>query len=162
MMQSMRTHFHLMRTVVTFVLLIGAAFANAAALPYDEASDARTEIVQALSSARSANVPLLVVFGANWCADCRMLDAAFKGGASAELIRQHFRVVKVDVGKFDRNVDVAERYGVPLRKGIPAVAVVSPHGAVIYATKSGELADARRMGERGIFEFFSRVVAERH
>jgi len=159
MIRATGAHFHLMRTVAVFTLLLGAALANAAALPYDEAADARTQIAEALSSARSANVPLLVVFGANWCADCRMLDAAFKEGASAGLIREHFRVVKVDVGRFDRNVDVAERYGVPLRKGIPAVAVVSPQGSVVYATRGGELADARRMGERGIFDFFSKVVA---
>ena len=162
MIGSMRANFDFMRTFVALLLLIGAAFADAAALPYDEAADARKEIAQALTSARTTNLPLLVVFGANWCADCRVLDAAFKDGASAGLIRERFQVVKVDVGKFDRNVDIAERYGVPLRKGIPAVAIVSPQGSVVYATKGGELADARRMGERGIFEFFSKVVAERH
>ena len=162
MIGSMRANFDFMRTFVALLLLIGAAFADAAALPYDEAADARKEIAQALTSARTTNLPLLVVFGANWCADCRVLDAAFKDGASAGLIRERFQVVKVDVGKFDRNVDIAERYGVPLRKGIPAVAIVSPQGSVVYATKGGELADARRMGERGLFEFFSKVVAERH
>ena len=97
MIRATGAHFHLMRTVAAFMFLLGAALANAAALPYDEAADGRTQIAQALSSARSANVPLLVVFGANWCADCRMLDAAFKEGASAGLIGEHFRVVKVDV-----------------------------------------------------------------
>ena len=90
--------------------------------------------------------------------ETRVLDAAFNAGASAGLIREHFRVLKVDVGRFDRNVDIAESYGVPLKNGIPAVAVLSRQGKVLYATRSGELADAQKMGDDGIYEFFRKVA----
>jgi protein disulfide-isomerase len=104
-------------------------------------------------------VPVLLVFGANWCGDCQLLDTSFKSGESAPLIQKNFKVVKIDVGKFDKNVDVAESYGVPLKKGIPAVAILSPQGQVVYATKTGELANARKMGDRGIYDFFAKVTA---
>ena len=84
---------------------------------------------------------------------------SFKTGPSAPLIQQHFTWVKVNVGKFDRNLDIAEGYGVPLKKGIPAIAVLSPAGKVIYATKSGELADARNMGDTAIFDFLAKVAS---
>lgn len=131
--------------------------AHGADAPYDEGADAKREIRQALSEAAQARVPVLVVFGANWCGDCRMLDRAMKEGASAPLIARAFRVVKIDVGKYDRNLDIAESYGVPLKKGIPAVAILSSGSEVLYATRAGELADARRMGESGVYEFFKRV-----
>jgi protein disulfide-isomerase len=67
--------------------------------------------------------------------------------------------VKVNVGRFDKNLDIAKSYGVPLEKGIPAVVILSNQNQVLYATREGELADARRMGERGIYEFFKRVTA---
>ena len=102
---------------------------------------------------------MLVVFGANWCGDCKMLDTAFKSGASAPLMAKHFRIVKVDVGRFTRNVDLADGYGVPLKKGIPAVAVLAADGRVLYATQGGELADARKMGDAGVHAFFTQVVA---
>jgi thioredoxin 1 len=60
----------------------------------------------------------------------------------------------------DTNSDVAETYGVPLKKGIPAVAIISPGNKVLYVTKEGELASARKMGDQGIYEFFKRVTAE--
>ena len=126
---------------------------------YDEAADAKAAIRTTLSEAAQAKLPVLVVFGANWCGDCRMLDATFKSGPSAPLIAQHFKVVKVDVGRFDRNVDIAEAYRVPLKKGIPAVAVLSPQGKLLYATEGGELADARKMGDQGVYEFFTRIAA---
>jgi thioredoxin len=131
--------------------------ARAAGLPYDEAADAKAAIRAALVQAHRERVPVLLVFGANWCPDCRVLDAALHEGRSAALIERDFRVVKVDVGRFDRNLDVAARYGVPIRKGIPAVAVVAPDGRVVYATREGELADARHMGADGLYSFFKRI-----
>lgn len=125
---------------------------------YDESADAKAQVKAALAEARSARLPLLVVFGANWCGDCKMLDMAMKSGTSAPLIQQHFKVVKVDVGRFDHNLDLAEAYGVPLKKGIPAVAVLSAEGKVVYATRGGELADARSMGDTGIYDFFTKVA----
>ncbi len=147
--------------LVTFLLAVSLS-SFAATGPYDEAADARADVRAALLDARASGTPVLVVFGANWCGDCKVLDQAFKSGESAALIRKHFRVVKVDVGRIDRNVDIAQAYGVPLKKDIPAVAILSPQGQVVYATKSGELADARNMGERGIYEFFAtKAVAKR-
>jgi protein disulfide-isomerase len=148
-----------MRSLTVALLLAAASLAHAATGPYDEAADAHAAVRSALAAASQSNTPVLVVFGANWCPDCRVLDMAMHSGSSAPLMQKNFRVVKVDVGRFDRNVDLAEAYGVPLKKGIPAVAVLSPQGKVVYATKSGELADAREMGEDGIYRFFSRVAA---
>ena len=48
----------------------------------------------------------------------------------------------------------------PVKKGIPAAVVLSPDARVLYATRAGELADARRMSESGIHDFFKGVVAE--
>ena len=148
-----------MRVIVATALLLGTAASHAATVLYDESADAKVAIGAALDEASKAKVPVLVVFGANWCGDCRVLDMAFKTGASAPLIQKNFKVVKVDVGRFDHNVDIAESYGVPLKSGIPAVAVLSARGEVLYATRSGELADARNMGDKAIYEFFARVAA---
>ena len=147
-----------MRWLIPLLMLFGLA--HAADKPYDESADARAQIRQAVAQSKADHRPVLVVFGANWCPDCRALDIAMKNGRNAELIGKEFRVVKVDVGRFDRNVDVADKYGVPLKKGIPAVAIVSPEDHAVYATKAGELADARGMSEDGLYRFF-RSAADR-
>jgi len=125
--------------------------------PYDESADAKLEIKNALSA--PTNTPVVVVFGANWCGDCRALDTAMKEGASASLLKRDFRIIKVDVGRFNKNVDVASSYGVPLSNGIPAIAIISSANKVLYVTKEGELANARKMGDEGIYQFFKRVTA---
>jgi thioredoxin 1 len=148
-----------MKHLIALWLCLFVTLACAAEGPYDEAADASLQVQQALAQAKAAQVPVLVVFGANWCGDCKVLDMAMKDGAAAALIARDFRVVKVNVGRFDRNLDLAEAYGVPLKKGIPAVVILSPARQVLYATRAGELADARQMGDAGIHEFFQRAVA---
>ncbi|HSI47806.1 MAG TPA: thioredoxin family protein [Ideonella sp.] len=144
------------RTLLVLAAAAATATATwAATLPYNETADAKAELRDALAQAGPSRLPVLVIFGANWCEDCRALDAALKSGKNAELMAKSFKVVKVDVGNFNRNLDLAASYGNPIKKGIPAAVVLSPDNQLIYATRGGELADARHMSETGIYDFFS-------
>ena len=134
------------------------AAAGAPAWPYDEKADAGADIRQALAAAQTDHRRVLLVFGANWCEDCRDLDKAMKG-SSRTLITGRFDVVKIDVGNFNKNLDIAKRYGNPIEKGIPAVVIVDGADKVLYSTRGGELADARKMGDKGIYEFLERKLS---
>ena len=147
-----------MKRLLVIPALLFALACHAADGPYDESANAKAQIKDALAQSATTGVPVLVVFGANWCADCKILDLAMKQGASAPFVAREFKVVKVDVGRFNRNVDIAESFGVPLKNGIPAVVILSPASQVLYVTKAGELADARTMGETGIYEFLRKVT----
>jgi protein disulfide-isomerase len=123
--------------------------------PYDVDADPQRDLVAALAAARKSDKRVLIVFGANWCPDCRVLDREFHSDSkAAKLVSDRYEVVKVDVGDFDRNLDFAKLYGEPIRKGIPSVVVVTPTNEVVYQTQAGELADARSMGSDGIYTFF--------
>jgi protein disulfide-isomerase len=148
------------KLLVSLALAIGATMAGAADRPYDPSADARAQIHTALAEAAAKQQPVLLIFGANWCPDCRALDKSLHAGRNAELMAREFKVVKVDVGNFDHNLDVVAEYGNPIKKGIPAAVIVSPDNKVLYATRAGELADARRMSDDGVYEFFRKAVAE--
>lgn len=141
-------------------LVLGAGIAAAADRPYDESADAKAQIQSALQAAAASRQPVLLIFGANWCADCRALDHALKTGRNAELMAKEFKVVKVDVGNFDRNLDITAAYGNPTKKGIPAAVIVSPDNKVVFATRAGELADARSMSDDGVYEFFTKAASQ--
>ena len=147
-----------MRLAFAFLSLALATTAIAAEGPYNESADAKLEIRQALAQSAATGTTVVVVFGANWCGDCKVLDIAMRTGKSAPLFARDFKVVKVDVGQVRPERGHRQGVWVPLKKGIPAVVILSPGNEVIYATRGGELADARSMGEDGIYRFFRKVT----
>lgn len=147
------------RTLVSTIALVLSGSVHSAPLPYNEAGDAKLEVLQALSAAKFVKLPVLVIFGANWCEDCRALDTALKSQKNAALMSKEFLVVKVDVGNFDRNLDLSTLYGNPINTGIPAALILSPRNKILYTTRAGELSNARRMSDTGIYDFFRRIAA---
>jgi thioredoxin 1 len=126
---------------------------------YDESADAKKQIAAAIAEASRRGHPprnVVLVFGANWCLDCRTLDAQMHQSELALLLEKHFVVVKIDVGRMDKNLEVATKYGVPVKNGIPAVAVLNSKGKLLYAQDQGQFADARHMNPESFMAFFER------
>ncbi|MGA2552763.1 MAG: thioredoxin family protein [Burkholderiaceae bacterium] len=144
-----------MALFIGIAALHGPAASAVGPLPYDEQAEPQKDLMRALSAAREEHKRVLIVFGANWCEDCRALDRAFHDPQTGKVVGENFVVVKVDVGHFDKNVDFAKVYGNPIAKGIPSVVVVTPKNELVYETRAGELADARRMGPAAISSFFT-------
>ena len=152
-----------MKSISAFVLaafLSLCAFAADAPV-YDESAGAQAQVSQALAKAKADNKQLMIVFGANWCGDCKMLDGEFKKPALKALLDANYVVVKVDVNRFNKNLDVVKPYGDVIKKGIPSIVIATPANQFVYATNGGELADARKMGEAGVAEFFKALVAKK-
>jgi hypothetical protein len=72
----------------------------------------------------------------------------------ASIIEKNFIVVEIDTGRGDKNLDLAEQYHVPIKNGIPALAVLNSHGNLLYAMDQGQFADARSMSYESIKAFF--------
>jgi len=112
---------------------------------YSETANAHTEIKEALKKARAAHKRVIVVFGANWCYDCHVLDAAFHRPDLAQIIAANYVVVHVDIGKGEKNQDLMTKYEVPMKRGIPGLAVLDADGKLVYSQKNGEFENARAM-----------------
>src|SRR5579859_8190002 len=82
---------------------------------YPENVDAKVEIAEALANATKTHRRVILVFGGNWCYDCHALDAAFRSAEIAPIVNKNFVVVHVNIGEYDKNLDVAEKYDVPLK-----------------------------------------------
>ena len=121
---------------------------------YDEKADAPKQVTATIVEATHSGKNIVLVFGANWCPDCLALDAQMHKPELAAIIAKNFLVVKVDVGRMDKNLELARKYGVPLRRGIPAMAVLDPQGKLLYAQDQGQFADARHLSFESIQAFF--------
>jgi thioredoxin 1 len=124
---------------------------------YDKDADARVEIKEAVAEAAKDRQRVILVFGANWCYDCHVLDQAFHQGDVAPILEKNFRVVHVDIGDDGKkNNDLAAEYKVPLDKGVPALAVLAPDGKLLYSQQNGEWESARSMDPDDIITFLNK------
>lgn len=126
---------------------------------YPSPEQAQSEISAALAAAAKDHKRVILVFGANWCYDCHVLDAAFHSPNIAPLVNKNYHVVHVSVGdEGNKNLDLAEKYGVPLKKSVrvPSLAVLDPDGRVVYSQKQGEFDDSTRLDRVDVVSFLKK------
>jgi thiol:disulfide interchange protein len=118
--------------------------------------DARAEIKEAEEKAAKEHQRILLVFGANWCYDCHVLDLAFHRPDFVPVMAG-YEVVHVDIGPDGKkNADLAKEFQVPLDKGIPALAVLEGDGKLVVSQKNGEFEDARSLTPEALLEFLNK------
>jgi thiol:disulfide interchange protein len=126
---------------------------------YSETADPKADIASALKQARLEHKRVVLDFGGDWCGDCQVLYINFHKSPNAELIDKYFIIVPVFIGHMDKHVDIAEKYGIPLNKGVPALAVLDADGKVLYSQKTGEFEDMRNMNPQSVTDFLNRWKA---
>jgi thioredoxin 1 len=123
---------------------------------YPPEADARAEIKEAKEKAAKLHKQVLLVFGANWCYDCHVLDLAFQRPDLAPVLSGNYEVVHVDVGRGDKNQDLMQQYQVPMKGGIPGLAVLGSDGKLLYSQKNGEFENARNLTPEALLEFLNK------
>ena len=121
---------------------------------YPDDADAHAEIREAAAKAIKDHKRILLVFGANWCFDCHVLDIAFHGPELSPIVDSNYEVVHVDLGPDEKkNSDLVQQYEIPLDKGIPALAVAESDGKLVVSQKNGEFEDARGLTADALVDF---------
>jgi thioredoxin 1 len=144
--------------VFAAVQAFGLAFA---ADPYPPPASAASDLQKARERASKSGKLLMVVFGGNWCADCRALDGKLHEPPVREYVERRFEVVNVNIGEMDANLGIARDLGVTLKKGVPAAAFFASDGKPVGITNQGELEPARQYDAHQVLTFLQRV-AEQH
>jgi thioredoxin 1 len=145
------------RLLPLLIASLAMAFCSAslAAVPdiYPAPEQASADLAAALHRATATHRRVIVDFGGNWCPDCHVLDAYFHDAVNQPIVDAHFVIIHVNIGGYDQNLDIAERYAVPLKRGVPALAVLDSKGKLLYAQKGGEFEAMRRMQSGAVTQF---------
>lgn len=102
---------------------------------------------------------LLIDLGGNWCADCRILAGVFELPEVKAFLQRHYEVVTVDIGRLDKNQQIARYYGIDKLKGMPSLLVVDPR--TDHLLNDGHLfalADARHMTPQALADWLAQWV----
>ncbi|GJQ30568.1 MAG: hypothetical protein HBSAPP03_24520 [Phycisphaerae bacterium] len=118
---------------------------------YDEAADAKAQIDAALARAAKENRRVLIQWGANWCGWCVRLHALTSTDRDVKRTLQYeYDLVHVDVGRFDKHMDLAAKYGADLKgHGIPFLTILDGAGTPLanQETEAFELKPDQIKGE---------------
>ena len=120
---------------------------------YPDVQAAHTDIQAALAKARKEHKRVILDFGGDWCPDCQVLNIYFHQSPNKELLEKYYVLVDVNIGHIDQNIDIGDKYGVVLKKGVPAMAVLRPDGTVVYGQKNGEFENMRNMQSSDLTTF---------
>ena len=126
--------------------------------PYDESANADTAVDAAFARAKRSGKRVLIDLGGNWCGDCIVLANLMQLPELKPFLAAHFEIVSVDVGRFDRNLQIPARFGMVERLksgGVPAVIVAEPDGTFVNRTDISALEDARHMTPQAIADWLA-------
>jgi thiol-disulfide isomerase/thioredoxin len=124
-------------------------------LPYDESADANADVAAGLAKAKATHRLLLVDLGGNWCPDCRLLAALMRQPEVARFVEAHYVVVTVDVGRFNRNLQIPARWGVNAVTGAPSILIIDRRGKLIDRDHIKALSDARHMTPQALADWLA-------
>ena len=120
---------------------------------YPDPGQAKADVAAALKTAAATHKRILLDFGGNWCGDCQVLDIYFHDPSNRPILDANFVLVHINIGMTDANLELAKKYEVPLDKGVPALAVLSETGKLLYSQKGGEFEAMRRMQSSSVTNF---------
>lgn len=125
--------------------------------PYDEKADADKVVAAAKAKAKKQGKILILDLGGNWCPDCRILAGTVELPEMKAFVDKHFVMVTVDVGRFDKNLQVPAHYGITKRlEGVPALLVIDPKtDKLLDEGKVAALSDARHMSPQALAEWLA-------
>lgn len=104
--------------------------------PIYPVADPRPEIAAAVAAGKRDGKHVLLDFGADWCPDCRVLDVVLKDPVAEPFVRASFNIVRIDVGRRDKNGDLVEQYRATSGEWIPALVALDGAGKVIGGTST--------------------------
>jgi thiol-disulfide isomerase/thioredoxin len=125
--------------------------------PYDEQAHANAVVAAAKAKARETHRLLLIDLGGNWCGDCRVLAGTMELPALKAFVAAHYVVVTVDVGRFDKNLQIPAHYGLTNRlEGVPSLLIVDPlSDKLLDSGHTAALADARSMSPQALADWLA-------
>jgi len=125
-------------------------------LPYDESADADRVVADGLKRAKASRKLLLIDLGGNWCLDCRLLAGTMDLPQLAPWVRRHFELAMVDIGRFDKNLQIPKHHGMAQLRGVPALLIVDPvTGKVLDNGHEEALADARSLTPQALADWLA-------
>ena len=127
-------------------------------LPYNGSIYSEEDIKKFMESSIQKSRQPVIIFGANWCPDCRILDGTLQIPTIQKFINDHYDVMHIDVGRYDKNMELMDFFGIVKEKGVPRVLVFDKKNNLLNSSTTKEWTTARERSSQDIFNYFQKLV----
>ena len=141
-------------------LALAADHPEALAFDTDPTLNAQNAVDTALADAALSQKHTLIALGADWCHDSRALAGWFETPRFETMLRENYIVRYIDVGQKDRNVDVAQRFGLDEIVGTPTIIVTNAQGDVLNLETAPTWRNAASRSEDEIYDYFVELASK--
>ena len=102
---------------------------------------------------------MLIDLGGNWCADCVVLANFIRLPEMRRFMAAHYEEVLVDVGRFNRNLQIPARFGITKRlEGVPTLLIATPDGKLVNGGDVFATADAHSMTPQSLAAYLAKYA----
>ncbi len=127
--------------------------------PYNEHAKADAAVAAAFDRAKKFHKRVLIDLGGNWCVDCVVLANFVEQPMVKKFVAAHYEWVAVDVGRFDRNLQVPARFGLTKRlTGVPTIIIATPDGKQLNQNDVFVLSEARSMTPQAVADYLAKYA----
>ena len=127
-------------------------------LPYDGNVYSSGDLNKFIKDSINSKKQPIIIFGANWCPDCRIFSGTINIPKVKSYIDNYFEILYIDVQRYEINMSLMEGYGIPSQEGIPRVLVFDLEKELINTSTTAEWRTARDRSSQEIFDFFQKVT----
>jgi len=128
-------------------------------LPYDEKVVDSLQLDEFIDLSISRGKQPVVIFGGNWCPDCRILEGTLAMPTIKKFLQQHYQVMHIDIGRYDRNMDLMDHLNIESKKGVPRVVILDLEKNIMNSSTSSEWTTARDRKQQEIYNYFQKFVS---
>ena len=128
--------------------------------PYSGALVTLEQLNEFIKKTIDQNKQPIVIFGANWCPDARLLEGVMRLPTVKSFLESNANVINIDVGDYEINTDLFKMFDGNIQDGIPRVFIMSKMGQNINLHVNETMRKARELSIQDIFDYFQEFVVE--
>ena len=100
----------------------------------------------------------IMIFGANWCPDARLLEAVLQLPSIQNFLNPKCAILNVDVGDYEINTELFKFFNPKIETGIPRVFILDINGETINIDSNDRMRTARQQSPQEIFDYFQKFI----
>jgi len=118
------------------------------------------EIQEFIQRTIKSNKQPIVIFGANWCPDARLLEGVIQLSTVKNFLEKNANILNIDVGNYEMNTELFSFFDKNIEEGIPRVFIMDRKGKTLNLHVNDTMRKARDLTTQDIFNYLQEFVIE--